>query len=445
MSGKNSKTNQKPFLKKDRSPLMLQDYLRDDTISSCSSNGFKSFPRRQCCPTTTVRLLLQIDLNSKPKPPLFHKASKAVVKAVRSLPFNSSSSRKKPLHLSKSLSRRLLRKSFFWRRRDTIVNVGRESGRWRSFYEFLEEQDHTPPLLREKPIAASSGSGATVERVSTSSSSSQSKNNGRNSCCESEFTADSGVNDDGGKNYIASGKGVSEREGVRSGGESSTIPYAAETAKTWRPNEETEQFSPVSILDCPFKDDDEEEDDGKKLSSSFHQTHVHVDGTKRKLMRKLRRFERLAELKPLDLEKRINTIIKQDVEQQCSIVSQSTGPHELLSIVKERAAISSSNIGLISKCELLLLDFFEEKLEISREQQPEELETVVEEWLNGEAKEMLGGWEVKECRNVYLKHMDDEIGEWRNVGGRMEKVGLELENCIFTSLINEVLELYINC
>ncbi|GLT54969.1 hypothetical protein SLA2020_281270 [Shorea laevis] len=49
-----------------RRRLMLKDYLRDDFLSSCSSNGFKSFPRRQCC--TTVRFLLELDLKARGSP-----------------------------------------------------------------------------------------------------------------------------------------------------------------------------------------------------------------------------------------------------------------------------------------------------------------------------------------------------------------------------------------
>ncbi|CAN1147510.1 hypothetical protein LINPERHAP2_LOCUS15920 [Linum perenne] len=458
-------TNKKPF-SKDRSPLMLQDYLNDD-ISSCSSNGFKSFPRHQCCPTTTVRSKPKPHkYSNNPKPTLFHKsrrhstsafhkASEAVIKAVKSLQFNSSG--KKSLHLPRSLSRRLLRKSFFWRRDGkNVVNVDRESGRWRSFYEFLKEQDQAP-LPREIQLHHGTGNSAigVVGRVSTSSSSSQSKSNSSNSCCESEFTAESYNN--AGKNELPCGKAVSEGEGATTGVDSSA-------KQTWRPNEEKEQFSPVSILDCPFMDEQEEEeeaqdhddDDEKEVNSPFHQNPlVHVQGTfdseakgrtKMKLMRKLRRFERLDELKPLDLEKRI-TVIELDssssssterhseVEEERLVIIRKD-PHELLSMVKERAESSSSK-GLISKCELLLLDFFEEKLELGKEwQMKEELETV-EEWVNGEEKEMFNGWEVKESRNVYLKHMDVN-GEWSNVGERKEEVGLELENHIFDSLIHQV-------
>ncbi|TYI52469.1 hypothetical protein E1A91_D12G250100v1 [Gossypium mustelinum] len=69
----------------------------------------------------------------------------------------------------------------------------------------------------------------------------------------------------------------------------------------WAPNEEgKEQFSPVSVLDCPF-DDEEEEDNG----STFEDHLVRVEVTKQKLMQKVIRFERLAQLEPVELDKRI--------------------------------------------------------------------------------------------------------------------------------------------
>lgn len=44
--------------------VLLKDYLLDD-LSSCSSNGFRSYPRRQCC--TKVRYLIEIDLTKHTK------------------------------------------------------------------------------------------------------------------------------------------------------------------------------------------------------------------------------------------------------------------------------------------------------------------------------------------------------------------------------------------
>ncbi|CAI0414243.1 unnamed protein product [Linum tenue] len=246
------------------------------------------------------------------------------------------------------------------------------------------------------------------------------------------------------------------------------LSYNWNLFQAW-PNEEKEQFSPVSVLDCPFNDEEEEDEDEDEaeVNSPFHrQTLVRVEGNKKKVMNKTRRFDCLAQLQPLDLQKRITTVITEDSSSSSDNESSSTpdqlpplysrpctsveqveeetvmittkAPHELLSIVKERTSSKSTNYGLISKAELLLLDYFEEKSSSSTE---EDLEAV-EEWMNGEPKEMFAGWEVKEGRSLYLKHMEEVDGEWRNVGdGKKDEVGFELELEIFTTLINEVLEL----
>ncbi|MBA0713350.1 hypothetical protein Golax_012390, partial [Gossypium laxum] len=73
--------------------------------------------------------------------------------------------------------------------------------------------------------------------------------------------------------------------------------------------EEEEQFSPVSVLDPPFEDDDDrhvnvDDDDGND-SFDLECSYAVVQRTKQQLLHKLRRFEKLAELDPIELEKRM--------------------------------------------------------------------------------------------------------------------------------------------
>ncbi|CAI9784526.1 unnamed protein product [Fraxinus pennsylvanica] len=135
-------------------PLLLKDYLLDD-FSSCSSNGFKSFPRRQCC--STVRFLIDIDLkNKKNPPPLLKNPSKSasskalnsafqcIINAVKHLPLaaKSSAAAQKKLKksiLPRSLSKKILKKSF-WKR----TSSHREIERWNSLDHLVKEK--TEPL-----------------------------------------------------------------------------------------------------------------------------------------------------------------------------------------------------------------------------------------------------------------------------------------------------------
>lgn len=109
-----------------KSHLLLKDYLLDD-LSSCSSNGFRSYPRRQCC--TKVRYLIEIDLNkhvklphshnhfrSKSKPAsVLHKASAVIVNVFKNFHFSGTSKPRKPNLLQRNLSRKLS-KHGFWKK-----------------------------------------------------------------------------------------------------------------------------------------------------------------------------------------------------------------------------------------------------------------------------------------------------------------------------------------
>lgn len=207
----------------DKKPLMLKDYLIRDDLSSCSSSGFKAFPRRHCC--TTVSFLIEADIKKsrdnyssiskrllkrsrRSKQPEYfttttsalQRASEAVLNAVKRLPFPSikssspptttsslqSNSWRKGHYLSKSFSRKFFKRSF-WRRANKEDNDDDESKRWRLFREFLEEKNepsdrNTITTKVNTTDTSSTTITTTTGRVSTSTSS--------NSWAESEFTAD---------------------------------------------------------------------------------------------------------------------------------------------------------------------------------------------------------------------------------------------------------------
>ena len=235
--------------------LMLKDYLMDD-LSSCSSSGFKSFPRRQCC--TTVRFLLEIELKPSSRPQLppprsiqsynknlknqnskqvlrrsrsraaasntlsaLQRASGAVINAVRNLQFHSVKSSSTSLQTSarkgglvlllpRSISRRLWRKSF-----ETKVDEEKDVGRWRSFRELLLQDQDKPS-----------------DETTANTKSTDSKTNS-NSWGESEFSLNfessigSDVAED--KNNLPENKKVSGRVGVAAGEESIETPTTTTT------------------------------------------------------------------------------------------------------------------------------------------------------------------------------------------------------------------------
>ncbi|KAJ6341870.1 hypothetical protein OIU78_009921 [Salix suchowensis] len=436
MISSSSSCKQKPFLIERSKPLTLKDYLLDD-LSSCSSSGFKSFPRHRCC--TTIRFLLEIDLKTKQQPPrqLFkrsksravssaisalQKASVAVINAVKLLPFPSPNSvvksqppstTRKGL-LPRSLSRKLFKKSF-WRKAADHHGQCKESneiGGWRLFREFLEEQDKL--------------SDQTTSSVSTSSSC-----NTNAWTTESEHTVDSGnstsnsIRNDAVCHRKDLIKEVSDRESVSVGQDSTA------NRKEWPDEEEKEQSSPVSILDCPFHDEEEEEEEEEEeISSPVQRSLICVEGTKQKLVQKIRRFESLARLDPLDLEKRIAAAELEDESplQHCStdssilkIETKENGTEKDAQELLEHVQSTVASHSLASKVDSLLLDFFEEKIEENKAGGSvagsyrgfEQELKVAREWIDGQPEEMFLGWEMVERRHVYIKHMEQsgEVGE----------------------------------
>lgn len=136
-------------------PLLLKDHLMDD-MSSCSSNGFKSFPRRQCC--STVRFVHDFDRRNKllllqqqkayvssTKPPSkssSRSALQTVISAVKRLHFGGAKSpaekRKKSggnSFLPRSFSKKLFRRGSFWKRKPER----KEIEPWKSFDQLLKE------------------------------------------------------------------------------------------------------------------------------------------------------------------------------------------------------------------------------------------------------------------------------------------------------------------
>ncbi|GAV79421.1 hypothetical protein CFOL_v3_22886 [Cephalotus follicularis] len=461
-------------------PLMLKDYLRDD-LGSCSSDGFKSFPRRKCC--TTVRFLLEMDLKTKDSnnkntkrrllkrsrskaapttTSAWKRASFAVVNAVKLLPFPSV----KPLSpsiqikglLPKSLSLKLFKNGFSKKGDHHHDQVESQIKGWKTFHEYLEERD--PPSDQN---TNHSKSNTTVPVAITNpckiSTRTSSDGNG-GSWGDSEFTAyslhSSRVSSENG---AVEGKINGLPENNKVGGEigiivteEDSIQRSIANAKEW-PSDEKEQFSPVSVLDCPFEDKEE-------ICSPFQSRLVCIEGTKQKLMRKIRRCECLAQLEPLDLEIRIalskleDEVIDQSPMQPFSMSTYNNAmlyKDEEESDTYEKACslfkFVESKIPLVSfnfNAEILILDFLTEKIEenassvIGNMELEQGLLKMAEEWINGQPQQLILGWEVVNNRKGYIIDMDKD-GRWGKLDQQKEEVTLEVEHDIFNYLVDELL------
>ncbi|KAK2664674.1 hypothetical protein Ddye_003248 [Dipteronia dyeriana] len=441
----------KTFSIETRPVLMLKDYLRDD-LSSCSSNGFKSFPRRQCC--TTVRYLVDIDLkkrdsNTTTTKRLLHKsrskaaasmtisatlqrASEAVINAVKLLPITSVQRRAKKALLPRSFSRKLLKRRFWTRKADhkrEKEHVHSIIKPLKLFGEFLGEQQQQAsdqnnlqfdPTKRVSRNNSWNESGFTfTDNTSLRSSS------GHNSETSSENDAVEG------QVHVHVQSSVSNKVGVSVGEDS--INGSEENIKDWRNEEEKEQWSPVSVLDCPFEDDETD------ITSPFHQRLARMEGTKQKLMQMLRRFESLAILEPVNLEKRIASSESDNddsIESPIQSSKENITDKKAEELLKQIRSTTSSNNILLSKADNLLSDFFKKMIE---ENQNDDLCMLkaAGDWIEGKSDQMVVGWEVEGGRKACLRDMETNV-RWENVDEEKQEFGLALESEVLTCLVNEL-------
>lgn len=156
MTSISSSDHRLPVSKKRLKPLMLRDFLLDD-LSSCSSNGFKSFPRLL---NTEIKRSGMFHHNRRITCGLafthaVHKASTALLTAVKLLPFPSSvkyPSRKRDNKnglFSRSFWKKLPRRELNVDGENERKTEAREQEiqRCRLFAEFLRESQDQPSDL----------------------------------------------------------------------------------------------------------------------------------------------------------------------------------------------------------------------------------------------------------------------------------------------------------
>ncbi|CAI9755406.1 unnamed protein product [Fraxinus pennsylvanica] len=221
--------------------------------------------------------------------------------------------------------------------------------------------------------------------------------------------------------------------------------------KEWG-NKEKEQFSPVSILDCPFEDDDE-------VSLPFQHKLALMEGTKKKLMKKLQRFECQTLLEPVNL---VNRFTGQESDDAESIESSLQHFEEkIISNIEEEEnqaeqkalelfhLIKSTmpSLHLKLSAETLLLDYFREKITneclLSEKKRVEksfygEIFDQARDWINGHPHELFLESGVQKKRQAYVKDME-KGREWTTFDEQIKEVALDLEAEVYGCLINELL------
>ncbi|KAI4370050.1 hypothetical protein MLD38_018437 [Melastoma candidum] len=422
--------------RKSKPLMLLKDFLLDD-LSSCSSSGFRSFPRhlRRSSTPTSIRLLLEVDLRDGIPSVVAAKTNKR-----KSLKRTSSSTlfRTAAVKLVKAMKSPLRTTCFLPHggraaRKLLTREVEEDVVQWRllSNREIVEGQDVVPSVTT----------------------------------LGSEFAAEVGSSG-GEKGIVSEGKGAEatsvEEDSTGTdgrdciGGEAAANPCSKERLK------EKEQFSPVSVLDCPFDEDDDDNDAPSDCSPANLRTG-----------RGRGRHGGVSRLAPLQLEERIASLVLEEEEEAarldgsipwlrltaCLVGGESWEKEKdnTEAMFERMLETVKANIrSYDSKSDVLLLDFFREKMEDGlregsadhrgRNRFKHEAARAAELWVRGEeTRETYLGWEMEEGRKAYVKGMDRGMVKWDVMGNHgatdseRYEVCLDVEGDVWTLLVYEVL------
>ena len=167
-----SNMQQRRFNATERRPQMLKEFLSENS-NSCSSSGFKYFPRKQIPPhaSHSMRSLIEIDLNSRNSNPrnmsklsgsMSSKSTfQTLINAMKNISFTAANVIS-PSILPRSLSRKLSRRNSQKENEKEVNEIKitvkiKDIIRWKSFRDLAEEQ--SPPLdLASSTSNATTGS-----------------------------------------------------------------------------------------------------------------------------------------------------------------------------------------------------------------------------------------------------------------------------------------------
>ncbi|CAH2069224.1 unnamed protein product [Thlaspi arvense] len=412
-------------------PRMLKDCLLEDS-NSCSSNGFMSIPRR-----TPIDLFPTVPKRKQSN------ALQAVINAVKNLRSNAVKSTPSGI-LPRSLSRRLSSKN---QASITVIRI-KDIVRWSSSKDLHEDTSHFE--------TSSSPHQYTTKTMTTTTGSSTTTGTSCSSWCDSDFTSEFLPSSWGGNVESCSEKESGENKLQCVGEDSCTAVTDADTEVG--PEEdlqrEKEQSSPVSVLEIQLGEDDEASD------SSFSQCLDNVERTKQKLMQTIQRFENLANNSRFNLDEWVSmdeecctegggleTDIKYD-DESCDNVDKE------IDEVEEKAAqlwerVRERNTIWIHE-EHLIMDYFRDELMQSTNSMMHE---TYRDQLVGEAKGWLHGQRVSEleCGTCEQRRQacarEIERRDWNEIRMKEEReeVAVQIEDGLFSLLMNETLNALCHC
>lgn len=202
----------KPF-PLERRPTMLKDFLNENS-NSCSSSGFKSFPRkpeldckaRNPNPNSNTTITSKLQRSRSKAASTTISAFQSFMNAVKNIPFTAV---KTPSLLPRSLSRRLSKKSPWSRKqsRQSQVQISvrvKDILRWTSFRDLVDENlpQSLPLDFASSPHHCTTATTITESTTTTTTTTTCSSSSNGSSWCDSDFTAEFLRSSWGGENEV---------------------------------------------------------------------------------------------------------------------------------------------------------------------------------------------------------------------------------------------------
>ncbi|KAL7096676.1 hypothetical protein ACP275_10G094100 [Erythranthe tilingii] len=197
--------------------------------------------------------------------------------------------------------------------------------------------------------------------------------------------------------------------------------------------EEKKQCSPVSILEPPFEDDLRETEDAEEEEDDYDLDcgYENVERAKQQLLHRLRRFEKLAELDPIELERKLLEASDEETEGYYSEDDVAA-----LSLYKKQSVetfVRSKNMSTDMK--RLVSDLIvEEKSEIIWSVNSNEV-------VMGRISNKLDSWKEVEFDTIDMMiglDFKKEFDLWTNFREQVEETSAEIELAVFRVLIEEL-------
>ncbi|XP_021764790.1 myb-like protein X [Chenopodium quinoa] len=202
--------------------------------------------------------------------------------------------------------------------------------------------------------------------------------------------------------------------------------------------EDKEQNSPVSVLDPPFEDDyDGHEDDSYEIECSY----AFVRRAQQELFHKLHRFEKLAELDPIELEKRMieeeeeyqleHTNEFEEYNHETFTFDEETQAHDFLQdIIRKTGFQDAKKPGIKRLISDLIIEENSEE-EASDEQVIKRICNRLESWKEVESNT------IDMMVEIDLKR---EISDWKKSRKEFDEAAVDIEVAIFAVLVDELVE-----